>query len=289
MFNIVKYTQKTSGEKKTGQWIPQFKNKINTLVSARYLYSNHSGRGLSEDSTEFELTGLSNIQTAVGMFRNQKTLESIQANLENCINCQNMFYDCSSLKFVKLNLKNLSGDKNDYSPSSGVKNVFKNCSKIERFDGDLSSLKRCYSDSSSIGQIERYDAADELITDGSWSSYHEGTGLFAHLPKLTHFNAPLSSLIDAPDIFISGHASNTEAINKSGTLDEDSIRTIANTIKDWFGDTRQHRIRFKINISLEDFETSVFKILIDRIKNRGWDVEVFDKNGQSIINYTKEY
>ena len=106
---------------------------------------------------------------------------------------------------------------------------------------------------------------------------------------MTHFNASLSSLIDAPDIFISGHSSDTEAINKSGTLSEDSIRNIANTIKDWFGDTRQHRIRFKIDVTLEDYETSSFRILIDKIKNKGWDVEVFDKNGQPIINYTKTY
>ena len=288
MFNIVKYTQKIKNGNKTGQWIPDLKNKINTLVSARYLYSNHSDRGTAIDEN-FELKGLSNIQSCVGMFRKQTELESIEANFENCINCQNMFYDCSSLKFVKLNLKNLSGDKNDFTPSSGVKNVFKNCSLIERFDGDLSSLKRCYSDSSSIGKIERYDAADELITDENWKSYHEGTGLFAHLPNLTHFNASLASLIDAPDIFVSGSSSNAESINKAGTLDKDSIRCIALTIKDWFGDDRQHRIRFKINTTIDEYPTSVFKSLIERIQNKGWDVEVFDKTGLTIISYEKSY
>ena len=109
MFNIVKYTQKIKNGNKTGQWIPDLKNKINTLVSARYLYSNHSDRGTAIDEN-FELKGLSNIQSCVGMFRKQTELESIEANFENCINCQNMFYDCSSLKFIKLNLKNLSGE-----------------------------------------------------------------------------------------------------------------------------------------------------------------------------------
>ena len=106
--------------------------------------------------------------------------------------------------------------------TTGAGNMFYYCTSLDDFRGDLSSL--------TDGSYMFYYCTSLGSFSGDLSSLTDGTLMFDRCKGLTKFTSDLSSLTNGTSMF------------RLCSLDEDSFKNIATTIKDVSGDSESHQI-----------------------------------------------
>lgn len=117
--------------------------------------------------------------------------------------------------------------------TTGAANMFYYCTSLASFSGNLSSL--------TDGSYMFYYCTSLASFSGDLSSLTDGTLMFGGCKGLTKFTSDLSSLTNGLSMF------------RLCSLDEDSFKNIATTIKDVSGDSESHQIHLGY-ISLAEHE-----------------------------------
>ena len=255
----------------TGDWMFYNCNNFTTFNSD--LSSMTSGYAMfwsDEKLTNFSSI-LSSLTNGAAMF-GCTSLTSFDTKLPKLENGDEMFCYCSNLKNFNV----------DLSSMTTAEYMFFECFALESFTSDVSSLTYgfemfhdCHSltfvktDMSKLqdGDYMFYNNYNMTSFDAPLDSLYYGYGMFHNCSKLTSFNGNLNSLTNGYQMF------------RECKLDTDSIRKIADTIKDvrelTNGVKTYDDVYKMIHFGLQnETPTEEETKLLTIIHNKGWDVFV---------------
>ena len=195
------------------------------------------------------------------MFTNSK-LVSFRSALPSLTFADRMFLGTELTEF-KIKLPNLSS----------AECMFRLCENLKFVDTCFPNLTFAQGMFGLCSNLERVD-----LSASSGSNLYLADDMFAGCEKLKTVKINLSYLENAKNMF--GPANNKVA----SLLDVESVKYIADTIKDWNNDyysDRVHELSLGIDLIHADYETSSYKQYIEQIADKNWKVTVYTSDSSN--------
>lgn len=195
------------------------------------------------------------------MFTNSQ-LVSFRSALPSLTFADRMFLGTKLTEF-KVKLPNLSS----------AECMFRLCENLKFVDTCFPNLTFAQGMFGLCNNLERVD-----LSASSGSNLYLADDMFAGCEKLKTVKINLSYLENAKNMF--GPANNKVA----SLLDIESVKYIANTIKDWNNDyytDRVHELTLGIDLVNADYETSSYKQYIEQIADKNWKVTVYTSDSRN--------
>ena len=195
------------------------------------------------------------------MFTNS-ALTNFRSALPSLTFADRMFLGTDLVEF-KIKLPNLSS----------AECMFRLCENLTFVDTCFPNLTFAQGMFGLCNNLERVD-----LSASSGSNLYLADDMFAGCEKLKTVKINLSYLENAKNMF--GPANNKVA----SLLDAESVKYIADTIKDWNNDyylDRVHELSLGIDLIHADYETSSYKQYIEQIADKNWKVTVYTSDSRN--------